>query len=119
MTAWIVADMIHTRYTLFGETMDADGLKTIRAVHAEDHLARISVAKGNTSQVPFCMSLAYAYTYSRSESDNVFVSSDLMNAVKKWLSMVLGLMGEQLFRPQRTGAFANECLCQSRSSIRS
>lgn len=73
--------------------MDTDGLKTIRAVHAEDHLARISIAKGNTSQVPYCMPSTCTHTGMTARKLSTSCLSDLMNAVKKWLSMVLGLMG--------------------------
>ena len=55
-------------YTLFAETVDVNGLRTFRAARAEDSLAGLAVAKGNTSQVP--------YYY--------------MNGVKKWLNLVLG-----------------------------
>lgn len=48
-------------YTLFSETIDTDGLKTLRAVRAEDELSRLAVVKGNTSQVPYCRFLLAFY----------------------------------------------------------
>jgi hypothetical protein len=36
------------------DSMDIAGLKTIRAMRAQDSLSRQSVNKGNTSQVPYC-----------------------------------------------------------------
>ena len=43
-------------YTLFSETIDTDGLRTLRAVRAEEQLSRLAIARGNTSQVPYCTS---------------------------------------------------------------
>lgn len=74
-------------YTLFAETMDTDGLKTLRAARAEDQLSRMAIVKGNTSQVPYCMD----NWPSLIQLAKLFCS-DTMNAVKKWLNLVLGLV---------------------------
>ncbi|KAK9899697.1 P-loop containing nucleoside triphosphate hydrolase protein [Cystobasidium minutum MCA 4210] len=57
-------------YTLFAETMDTAGLKTIRAMRAQESLSKQCIAKGNSSQVPYY----------------------LMWALKKWLNLVLGMV---------------------------
>lgn len=74
-------------YTLFSETIDTDGLKTLRAVRAEEELSRLAVVKGNTSQVPYCGS-KFAVSSIVAEA----LAPDTMNAVKKWLALVLGLV---------------------------
>lgn len=97
---------------LVDHSMDTAGLKTIRAMRAQDNLSKQCVIKGNNSQVPYCKDqhlIAGVY-----QSLNPLTHTDVMWALKKWLNLVLGMVGmsrpsiDRVFRANNKCSYDNK-----------